>query len=235
MAGPRAGRGSGRRAARRALDRRTKTRRRRDILVAVQVALALSLLVVSGLVLRTVINFQRVNPGFDLQHVLTFQIEPPASRYADDAARARFVQELTREVGAIPGASAVAVVSHLPTFDNDVVQTMSGTVHDAPGTDKQPWTTWFAATPDFFKAVNIRLLAGRGLEVSDLAASEPVGVVNQMAAEEHFGGVTAALGRTIQLKGRGAIDRPVRFVGVVSNTRDAQVTRTSPAVFVPFD
>jgi predicted permease len=212
-----------------------KASRRRNILVAAQVALALSLLVLSGLVLRTVMNFQHADIGFDTRHELTFRLHPPVNRYPDDPARARFVQELTREVGAIPGASAVAVVSHLPTFDNDVVQTMSGTVHDAPGTDKQPWTTWFAATPDFFKAVNIRLLAGRGLEAADLAASEPVGVVNQMAAEEHFGGVTAALGRTIQLKGRGAIDRPVKIVGVVSNTRDAQVTRTSPAVFVPFD
>jgi ABC-type antimicrobial peptide transport system permease subunit len=120
-------------------------------------------------------------------------------------------------------------------FDGDVVHTMSGTVHDAPGTDKQPWTTWFAATPGFFKAADIKLLAGRGLEDTDLAAGEPVAVVNQMAAEEHLGGVTAALGRTLQLKGRGAIDRPVKIVGVVSNTRDAQVTRTSPAVFVPFD
>jgi putative ABC transport system permease protein len=212
-----------------------KAGRRRNVLVAAQVALALSLLVLSGLVLRTVMNFQHADIGYDTRHELTFRLHPPVNRYPDDPARARFVQELTREVGAIPGASAVGVVSHLPVFDSDVVHTMSGTVHDAPGTDKQPWTTWFAATPEFFKAVNITLLAGRGLEVSDVAAGEPVAVVNQMAAEEHLGGVTAALGKTIRLKGRGAVDRPVKIVGVVSNTRDAQVTRTSPAVFVPFD
>ena len=212
-----------------------KASRRRNMLVAAQVALALSLLVLSGLVLRTVMNFQHADIGYDTRHELTFRLHPPGNRYPDDPARARFVQDLTREVGAIPGASAVGVVSHLPVFDGDVVHTMSGTVHDAPGTDKQPWTTWFAATPEFFKAVNITLLAGRGLEASDVAAGEPVAVVNQMAAEEHLGGVTAALGRTIRLKGRGAVNRPVKIVGVVSNTRDAQVTRTSPAVFVPFD
>ena len=212
-----------------------KAGRRRNVLVAAQVALALSLLVLSGLVLRTVMNYQHADIGYDTRHELTFRLHPPVNRYPDDSSRARFVQSLTREVGAIPGANAVAVVSHLPVFDGDVVQTMTGTVHDAPGTDKQPWATWFAATPDFFKAVDIRLLAGRGIETSDVAAGEPVAVVNQMAAEEHLGGVTGALGRTIRLKGRGAVDRPVKIVGVVSNTRDAQVTRTSPAVFVPFD
>ncbi|HKW00167.1 MAG TPA: ADOP family duplicated permease [Vicinamibacterales bacterium] len=212
-----------------------KASRRRNVLVAAQVALALSLLVLSGLVLRTVMNFQHADLGYDTRHELTFRLHPPVNRYPDDASRARFVQELTREVGAIPGATAVGVVSHLPVFDGDIVQTLSGTVHDAPGTDKQPWTTWFATTPDFFKATGIKLLAGRGLETTDLAASEPVAVVNQMAAEEHLGGVTGALGRTIRLKGRGAVDRPVKIVGVVANTRDAQVTRTSPAVFVAFD
>jgi len=186
-------------------------------------------------VLRTVMNYQHADLGYDTRHELTFRLNPPVNRYPDDPARARFVQELTREVGAIPGASAVGVVSHLPVFDGDVVHTMSGTVHDAPGTDKQPWTTWFAASPEFFKAVDIKVLAGRGFDTTDVAAGEPVVVVNQMAAEEHLGGVTAALGKTIRLKGRNGIDRPLKIVGVVSNTRDSQVTRTSPAVFVPFD
>ena len=209
--------------------------RRRNVLVAAQVALALSLLVLSGLVLRTVMNYQHADIGFDLRHELTFRVEPPASKYPDDPARARFVRDVTRELGALPGASSAAVVSHLPVFDADVVETMSGTVHDSPTKEKQPWTTWFAATPDFFRTVDIRLLAGRLIEPSDLAGSEPVAVVNQMAAEEHLGGVAAAIGRTVRLSGRGAVERPVKIVGVVSNTRDAQVTRTSPQVFVPFD
>src|SRR5262249_36954542 len=161
---------------------------------------------------------------------LTFRLEPPHNRYPDDASRARFVREVTREVGAIPGAGAVAVLSHIPVFDSDVVQTLSGTVHDATGKDHQPWTTWFAATPEFVNALGMHMLAGRALEASDSADGEPVALVNQMAAEEHLGGVTSALGRTIRLHGRNAVDRPVKIVGVVSNTRDAQVTRTSPQV-----
>ncbi len=212
-----------------------KASRRRNGLVVAQVALALSLLVVSGLVLRTIVNYQHADLGLDVNHGLTFRTEPPANRYPDDPARARFARDVTREVGAIPGAAAVAVVSHLPVFDGDVVQTVTGTDHDAPGTDHQPWMDWYAASPELFKAIDTHVLAGRGIEAGDVAASEPVAVVNQMAAEEHLGGVTSALGRTIRLHGRGAVDRPVKIVGVVSNTRDAQVTRTSPQVFVPFD
>jgi predicted permease len=212
-----------------------KAGRRRDVLVAAQVALALSLLVLSGLVLRTVMNFQHATIGIDLHHELTFRLEPPHNRYPDDASRARFVRDVTRDVGAIPGASAVTVMSHIPVFDNDVVQTLSGTVHDAPGKDHQPWTTWFAATPAFVNVLGMQVLAGRAFESSDSADGEAVALLNQMAAEEHLGGVTAALGRTLRLHGSRAVDRPVKIVGVVSNTRNAQVTRTSPQVFVPFD
>jgi putative ABC transport system permease protein len=212
-----------------------KASRRRNVLVAAQVALALSLLVLSGLVLRTVMNYQHADIGLDLKHELTFRVEPPANRYPDDVARARFVRDVTRALGAMPGATSVGVMSHLPVFDPDVVQTLSGTVHDAPTKEKQPWTNWFAVTPDTFKTVGIRLVAGRLIEPSDVAGAEPVAVVSQMAAEEHLGSVSGAVGRTIRLSGRGAVDRPVKIVGVVSNTRDAQVTRTSPQVFVPFD
>ncbi len=212
-----------------------KSARRRNVLVAAQVALALSLLVLSGLVLRTVMAFQNLDIGYDVHHELTFTIEPPADRYPDDPARARLMRDVTRQIGAAPGVVSAAAISSLPTFDGDVVYSLSGTLHDAGDNEHRPWTTWFAATPAFFKTVDIKLLAGRGIEPGDVAGAEPVAVINQMAAEQHLGGVAAAVGRPLRLDGQGVKDRAVTIVGVVTNTRDSQVTRTSPQIYVPFD
>ena len=213
-----------------------KASRRRNILVAAQVALALSLLVLSGLVLRTVMNFQHADIGYDTRHELTFRLHPPVNRYPDNPARARFVRELTREVGAIPGASAVGGRESSAGRST----TMSCRRCPAPCTTRRVPTSSRGRRGLRRRRTSSRRSTSRcspaaASRSSDVAAGEPVAVVNQMAAEEHLGGVTGALGRTIRLKGRGAIDRPVKIVGVVSNTRDAQVTRTSPVVFVPFD
>jgi putative ABC transport system permease protein len=210
-------------------------RRRRHVLVGAEVALALSLLVVSGLVLRTMMNFQHVDIGLDIAHVLTFRVEPPADRYPDDPARAKFVRDLVTRLGTMPGATGAAVVSHLPVFDAETIRTMTGTHHDGTRDDDRPFASWFAATPDFFRVAGIRLLAGRALEASDLAGTQPVAVFGRLAAEKYFDRIEDAIGRTVLLKGRGAVDRPVTIVGVVTDTKDSQVTRTSPQIYVAFD
>jgi putative ABC transport system permease protein len=210
-------------------------RRRRHVLVGAEVALALSLLVVSGLVLRTVMNFQHLDTGLDVPHVLTFRMEPPADRYPDDPARAKFVRDLAARLGAMPGATGAAAISHLPVFDTETVMTMMGTLHDGTREEDRPFASWFSATPDFFRVAGIALLAGRTFEASDAAGAQPVAVLGRMAAEKYFDRIDAALGRAIVLKGRGAADRSVTIVGVVADTRDSQFTRTSPQIYVAFD
>jgi predicted permease len=209
--------------------------RRRNVLVAAQVALALSLLVVSGLVLRTVMNFQKLDIGLQVSRILTFRIEPPVDRYATEAARARLTRDAIARLSTIPGAEAAAAVSHLPVFDGDVVHTLTGTAHDGTTPDDHPWASWFAATPDFFRAAGIPLVAGRAFSDADASSTQPVAVINRLGAERYFDGVSQALGRTVRLTGTGAVARPVTIVGVVADTRDSQVTRTSPQIYVPFD
>ena len=209
--------------------------RRRNVLVAAQVALALSLLVVSGLVLRTVLNFQKVDIGLQVSRILTFRVEPPLDRYPTEAARARLTRAAMARLSMIPGAEAAAAVSHLPVFDGDVVHSMTGTTHDGTAPNDKPWASWFAATPDFFRAAGIPLLAGRAFSDADRDGAQPVAVINRLGAERYFDDVQRALGRTVQLTGTGAVARPVTIVGVVADTRDSQVTRFSPQIYVPFD
>lgn len=212
-----------------------KAGRRRNVLVATQVALALSLLVVSGLVLQTVFNIQNTDLGLDTQHELTFRVQPPANRYPDEAARARFARDTIDALDGVPGVDAAAVVGHLPVFDNEITQTISGTARDSKGDEQKPWVSRYAASPQFFHAVGIRLLAGRDFTRADSAEAEPVGILNRAAAERYFDGVSGALGRTVVLHGRGVADRSVTIVGVVSDTRDPSFMKLDPQMYVPFD
>lgn len=211
------------------------TERRRNVLVGVQVALAVSLLVVSGLILQTVVNYQRVNPGFDLDHELTFTLAPPADRYASAAARSRFAQDLTDRLGALAGVSAVAVSSHLPVFDDDVMQTFSGTPHDGARETDRPAASWYSVSPDFFRAIDLPIVAGRPFTNDDRAGAEPVVMLNRLAADRYFDSPQSAIGRLIAYTGAGGVPQHARIVGVAADTHSSQVTTTVPQMYFPID
>lgn len=207
---------------------------RRRVLIGGQVALALALLVLSALVTQSMLYLRRIDPGFEVRSLLTYRFDLPEGRYADDASRIAFVDALTERLAAIPGTTGAAAMSHLPTIDSDQVRSLSGTPRDAGTTEGRPWASCFIVTAGFFQATGIDLLAGRPIESVDQPDADAVAVLNRMAAEKYFGTVTEALGRRVVIHDATRGDRPVTIVGVVADTRDAQLTRTSPQIFVPF-
>jgi putative ABC transport system permease protein len=120
----------------------------------------------------------------------------------------------------------------LPVFDAEITKTLSGTKHDGIGKDDKAWASSFAASPEFFGAAGVQLLTGRSFAASDVHGNLPVAILNRMAAERYFDHVGDALGRTITVHGSG--DRAVTIVGVVADTRDSELTRTSPQIYLPF-
>jgi len=83
--------------------------------------------------------------------------------------------------------------------------------------------------------MGIRVLAGRGFVSGDAADRQPVAVLNRMAAERYFDRLDNAIGRTVTIHDSRAGDRQVTIVGVVSDTRDSELIRTSPQIYVAFD
>jgi putative ABC transport system permease protein len=211
------------------------TGRRRNVLIGSQVALALALLVVSGLVVQSMLYLRRIDLGFDVPKLLTFAFELTGDRYADGRARSAFVDRLGSRLAALPGAERAAIASHLPALGGDVIRTLSGTRHDGSREQDRPWASWYSVTPRFFDTTGIRVAAGRSLDAADLAGRQPVAVINRMAAEKYFDGVEAAVGRTLTIHDAATGDRAVTVVGVVTDTRDADIVRTSPQIYVPFD
>jgi putative ABC transport system permease protein len=210
-------------------------RRKGSLLIVSQVAMALSLLVVSALAVQSMFNLRNTPVGLDVRHLLTFKFDLPSDRYASDDVRREFVRRVTGELQAIPGARTAAVASHLPVFDAEVSRTLAGTLHDGSGDGKQPWASWFAVTPSFFDASGIPLVAGRLLNDGDLAGRQNVAVLSRLAATRYFNDPATAVGRTLQLSGGGEAARPVTIVGVVESTKDSNISDGTPQIFVPFD
>jgi putative ABC transport system permease protein len=212
-----------------------RTRWQRNVLVGSQVALALSLLVVAGLVLQTIQKLHEIHIGLDINRILSFRVTLPPDQYRDASAWGQFARRAVQELGAVPGVEAAGVASGMPVFDPESVRSLTGTLHDGMKDTDRPWATCFEGSPDFFRAVGIGLLAGRTFDASDAASGQPVAVVSRMTAERYFDSVAGALGRTVSMHARGAADASVRVVGVVADTKNSEATKTSPQIWVPFD
>lgn len=210
-------------------------RQRGNFLIVSQVAMALSLLVVSALAVQSMLNFRQTSLGMDVDHVLTFKFDLPADRYSNDEARREFVQRVSAELRAIPGVKGAALASHLPAFDADVTRTFTATMNDGTPESGHPWASWFAVTPSFFQTTGIPLVAGRLLNEGDRADGQSVAVISRLAATKYFNDPQRSVGRTIQLSSGGPETSAVTIVGVVEGTKDSQVTDGTPQIFVPFD
>jgi putative ABC transport system permease protein len=209
--------------------------RRRSLLIGSQVALAFALLVVSALVVQSMMYLRRVDLGFDVPRLLTYTFDLPDDRYPTAETRAAFMRDLEARLARLPGVSSAGLCSHVPALDADVVRPLSGTLHDDVKQEDKPWASWFDVSPGFFPAAGIRVLAGRGFAGDDRAGSQPVAVLNRMAAERYFDDIGNAVGRTVTIHDAERGAEPVTIVGVVTDTKDSQVRRTSPQIYVPLD
>jgi putative ABC transport system permease protein len=210
------------------------SRRRRSVLIASQVALALSLLVVSSLVVQSMLYLRTINVGMDVPKLLTYRFELPESSFGDAGRQAQFAEDLARDLAGLPNATGVAVVSHVPVFDGDVRRLLAGTRKEATTEDNRPWAAWFAVSPGFFKAAGMPLLAGRGFEPADRQGSQPVAILSRRAAERYFDSAADAVGRSVVLSGGDIGDRPVTIVGVAQGTPNTvDWTVTDPQIYVP--
>src|SRR5262245_9860054 len=90
----------------------------RNALVVAEVALALTLLICSGLLLNSFLHLKRVDPGFDSRNVLSFRIRLPTHRYSQQTQVAPFYQQLISRLEAAPGVKSVSAISHLPLSSN---------------------------------------------------------------------------------------------------------------------
>ncbi|HYC32168.1 MAG TPA: ABC transporter permease, partial [Gemmatimonadales bacterium] len=171
-------------------------------LIAGEVALAVVLLVGAGLLLRSLDRLLRVDPGFDAERVVAATVFLSGAQYDDDDRQRAFFEELVGRLRALPGVTAAGAVTTLPMnpvgIDYDLPFAADGRT-PARAAD-QPQVDYRVVEGDYFRAVGVPMLRGRGFDGSDRAGSRRVAVVNQTLADRFFPGADP-LGRVVWVGG----------------------------------
>ena len=184
----------------------------RASLVVIEVALAVMLLIGAGLLIKSFSKLQGVNPGFSTENVLTAQIMLPAKRYPDADRRRAFWTQLVEQASGIAGVTSVGLTSNVP-FSGNVSSGSYGIVGYTPGPNEAaPHGRQEVVGGDYFKAMQIPLVAGRAFSISDTATSAPVVVIDKYLVDRYFKG-RDPIGQQIQ-RG-GSQSPPITIVGVV--------------------
>ncbi|HET7457335.1 MAG TPA: ABC transporter permease [Gemmatimonadaceae bacterium] len=158
--------------------------RLRNALVLGEVAVAVVLLVGAGLLVRSFERLNRVDPGFDARHLLTYGVVLPRAKYADVKTTPAVYERLLERTRAIPGVQGVAVSNDLPMQGAGYVTFSVDGRESKPGEDVQP----FAVSPDYFKVLGVPLRSGRVFTTGDVDGAPLVAVVNQEMVRKVFDG-----------------------------------------------
>ncbi len=209
--------------------------RMRGVFVTGQFALALLLLVGAGLLLRSFVNLRAVEPGFRPANVASVALALPASRYRDGNALRAFHSELEARARALPGVEAAGSVSTfflgaLPNMGNVALE---GRPELAERTHGFP-VVQDAASPDFFRAAGMEILAGRAFNEGDGPDAMPVAIVNETFVRVYLSG-TDPLGRRFVWGEPAGRENPwITIVGVVADARRSGLAQpVRPSAFVP--
>lgn len=208
-------------------------RRLRGGLVAAQMALALTLLVGAGLLLRSFVTLLRTDPGFRTEGVLALQVFAWDGRPTDEE-RAAFFDGTLERIRALPGVTAAGAVSAAPFLKADMAIRVPLEVRgmDAAPAGEEPAAYVSHATPGVFRAASIPLVAGRAFSDRDRPGSPPVALVNETLARREWG-AGSPLGARIRLGEEGE-GREAEVVGVVGDVKHTGLdTEPRPEVFLP--
>ena len=216
------------RAGGRTLSQSRERHRARNTLVVVQVALALILLIGSGLMIRTFYALRAVEPGFTApQSLQILRIWIPETQVKESENVMRMQQQMMEKVAAIPGVASVAIASGAPMEgynSNDLVYAQDKTY----GAGQIPPIRRFRfISPGYFLTAGTNLMAGRDFTWTDLYDKRHVAIVSENMAREMWGDAPAALGKRI----RSAPSNPWReIVGVARDVYDNGIQEKPPAM-----
>jgi predicted permease len=195
--------------------------RRQNVLVAGEVAIALTLLVGAGLLVKSLWHLFQVEPGLDAQRVLTMRVSLPETRYPDEIHIARFYTQLLGKIQALPGVEDAGLVTMLPLQQSWVNGDfeIAGRPHDKQNLG-QGEAEIRAVSPGYYRALGIPLVQGRFFNSEDRRAATPVVIINEKLARRYWPREDP-LGRRIEIGGEPPW---YTIVGVVGNVRQAKLS-----------
>jgi predicted permease len=212
----------------RALSQSREQHRARSVLVVVQVALALVLLICSGLMIRTFRALTNVNPGFAGPATLqTFRISIPSTLVKENEQVVRAQEEILHKLAAIPGVASVGIISNVPMASGGWHDPIFIENHTYAEGELPPLRTFRFISQEYLDTVGTPLVAGRAITWNDTYKKIPVAMVSENLAREYWHDASAALGKRIRVSTK---DEWREIIGVVSNVHDEGVSKPAPTI-----
>jgi len=202
-------------------------------LVVVEMALAMVLLVGSGLLLRSFVKLVNVDLGFDPSHDLTFWLSLPEYKYPQPAQQVTYFRQVLDQVAAVPGVLHAGGIAMRGQF----LFLPEGQSRPAPG--QEPAADEYTITPGYFQAAGASLMRGREFTLHDNEQSVPVAVVNDTLARRYWRNADP-VGQHLNILSnvygkQNEREETFEVVGVVKNIKRYSVWEDIPEIFVPYE
>ncbi|HMG85449.1 MAG TPA: ABC transporter permease [Terracidiphilus sp.] len=207
--------------------------RGRAILVTAEIAIAVVVVFLSSLVVRSFQKLIAIDPGFRTDHVLTAEITLPTPRYNDSVLTNRFYEQVLETISQSGGVLSAATTTQVPLRPSQLMTRflIESAPPLAPGTF--PYTQIRFVSPDYFRTMGISLLKGRTFTRGDIDSTTGFFVVNEAFAR-HYLSARDPIGANILIGVMSPAPSKIPVVGVVSNARDLGIdTDPEPEIYLP--
>jgi putative ABC transport system permease protein len=205
--------------------------RLRSALVVLEVTFALMLLGGAGLLARSFMQLAHVDPGFAPENATLLRLSLPQKKYAMPEQQTAFADALLERMKLLPGVQSAGITHSMPLVGDYVLGfNIEGRPAIAPS--DLPSTNYYAVTPDYFRAMGIRLIRGRTFTPQDDAKAPRVAVINETMARQHFPNEDP-IGKRINIT--NGPDTWRQIVGIVGDIKQYGVDKaTSAQAYEPF-
>jgi putative ABC transport system permease protein len=206
--------------------------RARNLLVVSEIALSVVLLAGAGLLVKSFLRLQAVNPGFEAENALAVRLSLPRATYSNRAAVTAFYDKLQPRLESLPGVEAVGFVSALPL--SGVLASIPFTIDGrATAPDEAHRADYRVANAGYFRALKIPLIAGREFSERDTAETPPVALISQSLARRYWPGADP-VGARLRIDDNNQGPRPVEIVGVVGDVKHLSLDgEPAPHIYLP--
>jgi putative ABC transport system permease protein len=208
----------------------TVKNRTRSLLVVFESAIAVMLLIAAGLLIRSLVALQNVDPGFDPNNVLTLRVDLSRQKYNTPEKASTFFEQLETRVAGLPGVEAVGLITDLPLSGE--ARDMPYRVEGRPATSDTAFVDFRRVNKNYFSAMRILLRRGRNFTEQEVRQSDQAIVVSQAFVDSVFPN-EEALGKRLIIWS-GIRDEPYEIIAIVGDTRYQSLQgEPSATMYVP--
>ena len=213
-------------------DRHSRSTLFRQVLIAGEVALCVTLLCGSGLLIRSLIRLQDVSPGFETQSILTAQLWLRENHYHDVAAQDRILRNIVDGLQHAPGVYSAALVTEPPLSGQHLSHNFIIAGRPSIPVGSEPDVDTNLVSPTYFETLQIPILKGRAFTPEDRAGSPMVAVINQSMARQYWPGEDP-IGAQVRYA-RSSQPTWMTVVGIVSDVRASGLDQPDePTIYTP--